>query len=301
MDQVAGKTAFVTGGASGIGLGMAHAFAEAGMQVVIADLQREALDVAQASFADPAAVLTLQLDVTDREAFARAAEAAEARFGPVHLLCNNAGVVVSGPLRQARWGDWDWVLGVNLGGVVNGVQTFVGRMIAHGQGGHIVNTASMSGLLPHPGSASYTTSKAAVIALSEVLASELADQGIGASAFCPGPVATNIAKAGASRPARFGDTGYADADRRRQAEPNRELFCDPLQAGRIVLAGVRANRLYILTHSEFRDGLQARCEAIMASVPDAPANPALVAAYPFLFANPIHGAARDRALGERSA
>jgi NAD(P)-dependent dehydrogenase (short-subunit alcohol dehydrogenase family) len=299
--DIAGRTAFITGGASGIGLGMARAFVEAGMRVVIADLRQDHLDEAMAAFRDPSTVLALKLDVTDRDAFAAAADAAEARFGPVHLLCNNAGVAVAGPLKQARWDDWDWVLGVNVGGVVNGVQTFVGRMLAHGEGGHIVNTASMSGLLPHANTASYTMSKGAVIALSEVLASELGPNGIGASAFCPGPVATNIAKAGETRPARLADTGYAEADKRRQTEVNRDLFMDPLDVGRIVVEGVRENRLYILTHSEFRDGLRARCDAILASVPDVPANPALMAAYPFLMANPIHAAARDRAGKERTA
>jgi len=301
MEQVAGKTAFITGGASGIGLGMARAFAEAGMKVVIADVREDHLEQAEAAFTDPGAVLALKLDVTDRAAFAAAADAAEAHFGPVHLLCNNAGVAVAGPLTQATWADWDWVLGVNIGGVVNGVQTFVGRMLAHGQGGHIVNTASMSGLLPHAGTAGYTTSKAAVIALSEVLASELGPQGIGSSAFCPGPVATNIAKAGETRPAHLAETGYADSDKRRQTEPDRNLFKDPLDIGRMVLAGVRANHLYILTHSEFREGLKARCDAIVASVPDVPSDPALIAAYPFLVANPIHPAALDQFLMERSA
>ena len=301
MEQVAGRTAFVTGGASGIGLGMARAFAEADMQVVIADIRQDHLDAAAARFPDPSRVLGLQLDVTDRAAFAAAADAAEARFGPVHLLCNNAGVAVAGPIRQARWADWDWVLGVNIGGVVNGAQTFVNRMLAHGQGGHIVNTASMSGLLPHGNTASYTMSKGAVIAFSEVLASELGPEGIGVSAFCPGPVATNIAKAGETRPEHLADTGYAEHDKRRQTEVNRDLFMDPLEVGRIVLDGVRANRLYILTHSEFREGLKTRCEAILASVPDAPSNPALVAAYPFLFANPIHAAARDHARKDHAA
>jgi NAD(P)-dependent dehydrogenase (short-subunit alcohol dehydrogenase family) len=301
MEVVAGRTAFVTGGASGIGLGMARAFAEAGMQVVIADIRQDHLDAAAASFPDAARLMTVRLDVTDRAAFAAAADAAEACFGPVHLLCNNAGVAVAGPVRQARWADWDWVLGVNVGGVVNGVQTFVGRMLAHGQGGHIVNTASMSGLLPHANTAGYTMSKAAVIALSEVLASELGPEGVGASAFCPGPVATNIAKAGETRPPHLADTGYAEHDRRRQTEVNRALFMDPLEVGRIVLQGVRENRLYILTHSEFREGLTARCDAILAAVPDAPTNAALMAAYPFLMANPIHAAARDQARKERTA
>src|SRR5205807_1889269 len=127
-----------------------------------------------------------ELDVTDRAAYARAADAAEARFRKIHVLCNNAGVGVVGPTELATFADWDWVLGVNLGGVVNGIVTVLPRIMRHGEGGHIVNTASMSGLVPHPGATLYGTSKGAVVAMIECMRGELEPHGIVCSAFCQG-------------------------------------------------------------------------------------------------------------------
>jgi NADP-dependent 3-hydroxy acid dehydrogenase YdfG len=157
MKNLAGKTAFVTGGASGIGLGIAKALSGAGMNVVIADIRDDHLEAAKAELGVPNRILALKLDVTDRGAFARAADAAEARFGKLHILCNNAGVAVVGPTALATFADWDWVMGVNLGGTINGVVTILPRIRRHGEGGHIVNTASMSGLMPHPGATIYGT------------------------------------------------------------------------------------------------------------------------------------------------
>ena len=147
MEVVEGRTAFVTGGASGIGLGMATAFVDARMNVVIADLRRDHIETALAQL-EGKSVHAIELDVTDREAFARAADEAERVFGNVHVVCNNAGMGILGPVTLARYDDWDWGLGVLLGGVVNGVQTFLPRLLAHGEGGHIVNTSSMAGVLP---------------------------------------------------------------------------------------------------------------------------------------------------------
>ena len=204
MEEVEGKTAFVTGGASGIGLGMATAFVAAGMNVVIADLRpRPHRDAALAELRPGKRVHAIELDVTDRDGFARAADEAERVFGNVHVLCNNAGMGILGPVTLARYDDWDWGLGVLLGGVVNGIQTFLPRMLAHGEGGHIVNTSSMAGVLPIAGAAIYITAKAALIGLSEALRSELAGEGIGVSAFCPGPVQTNIREGGRMRPERY--------------------------------------------------------------------------------------------------
>ena len=202
MEEVEGRTAFVTGGASGIGLGMTTAFVEAGMNVVIADLRRDHIETALERFAGQDSVHSIELDVTDRDGFARAADEAERVFGNVHVLCNNAGMGILGPVALARYDDWDWGLGVLLGGAVNGIQTFLPRMLAHGEGSHIVNTSSMAGVLPIAGAAIYITAKAALIGLSEALRSEVAEQGIGVSAFCPGPVQTNIREGGRSRPER---------------------------------------------------------------------------------------------------
>ena len=169
MQNLPGKTAFVTGGASGIGLGIAKALLGAGMKVVIADVREDHLASATAELGAPERVLALELDVTDRAAYARAADAAEVRFRKIHVLCNNAGVGVAGPTELATFADWDWVLGVNLGGVVNGIVTLLPRIMRHGEGGHIVNTASMSGLVPHPGATLYGTSKGAVVAMIECM------------------------------------------------------------------------------------------------------------------------------------
>ena len=180
MDDLTGKCAFVTGGASGIGFGMAEALAGAGMKVVIADIEANALEQAAAKLkSSGAAVHAIQLDVTDRAAMESAAADAEEAFGAVDVVCNNAGVCWRGFMTDASYDDWDWVLGVNLGGVVNGIRTFVPRLIARGEGGHVVNTASMAGLMASPGNSVYCTSKFAVVGLSEGLRKELAPKGIG--------------------------------------------------------------------------------------------------------------------------
>jgi len=186
MQNLPGKTAFVTGGASGIGLGIAKALLGAGMNVVIADIREDHLAAATAELGAAERVLALKLDVTDRAAYARAADAAEARFRKIHVLCNNAGVGVVGPTELATFADWDWVLGVNLGGTVNGIVILLPRIMRHGEGGHIVNTASMSGLVPHPGATLYGTSKGAVVSMIECMRAELEPHGIVCSAFCPG-------------------------------------------------------------------------------------------------------------------
>ena len=297
MDEVAGKTAFVTGGASGIGLGMAEAFVAAGMNVVIADLRGDHIETALERFVETGArehVHPIELDVTDREGFARAADEAEGVFGSVHVLCNNAGMGILGPVTLARYDDWDWGLGVLLGGVVNGIQTFVPRLLAHGEGGHIVNTSSMAGVVPIGGAAIYITAKAAVIGLSEALRSELAEAGIGVSAFCPGPVQTNIREGGRTRPERYGDSGYAELERELEARPNSPLWMDPRECGERVLRGIRRDDLYIFTHREFREGADERFRAMLASFPDEPLDRERADAIDFLLSNPIFREALER-------
>jgi NAD(P)-dependent dehydrogenase (short-subunit alcohol dehydrogenase family) len=294
MRDLEGKTAFITGGASGIGLGIAKACRRRGMNVVIADIWQEHLDKAAAELGGEG-VLALKLDVTDRAGYARAADAAEAQFGRLHLLVNNAGVATGGPVELATFSDWDWTLGVNLMGVVNGIVTILPRIIAHGEGGHIVSTASMSGYLPHPGSVTYTTSKAAVIAMMEAMRAELEPKGIICSAFCPGPVQSNIAEVGKTRPAELSDTGYADADKKRQQGANlQHLFRPAEEVGERVLEGVLNDELYILTHSEFLDGVRNRTAAMVAAVPNLPENQELKSAYAMLFRNPVHAEEQDR-------
>jgi short-subunit dehydrogenase len=206
----------------------------------------------------------------------------------VHLLVNNAGIGIGGPIALTRFDDWDWGLGVLLGGVVNGILSFLPHIVDHGQGGQIVNTASMAGLLPVSRTAIYSTAKAAVVALSETIREELAEQGIGVSAFCPGPVQTNIRETGRTRPQRYrAGSGLLGLESELEQRPNSPLWMDPRECGERVLRGVRANDLYILTHPEFRDGTAERFDTILASFPDEPPNHERAQAISFLLRNAI--------------
>jgi NAD(P)-dependent dehydrogenase (short-subunit alcohol dehydrogenase family) len=265
---------------------MAQAFVAAGMNVVIADLRPDHIQTAMEDL-ERGRAHAIELDVTDREGFARAADEAERVFGNVHVLCNNAGMGILGSVTDARYDDWDWGLGVLLGGVVNGIQTFLPRMRAHGEGGHIVNTSSMAAVVPVPGAAIYTTAKAAVVGLSESLRSDLSDEPIGASAFCPGPVQTNIREGGRMRPERYRDSGYLELERELEERPNSPLWMDPRECGERVLAGIRRDDLYIFTHREFREGAEERFRAMLASFPDEPLNEERADAIRFLIENPI--------------
>jgi NAD(P)-dependent dehydrogenase (short-subunit alcohol dehydrogenase family) len=294
MQHLSGKGAFVTGGASGIGLGIAKALKKAGMKVAIADIRQDHLDAAVAELGE-GEVLALKLDVTDRDAYAAAADAAEARFGRIHLLVNNAGIGVVGPVELASYGDWDWSLSVNLGGVVNGIVTFLPRILAHGEGGHIVSTASMSGLMPHPGAVIYTTTKAAVIGMMEAMRGELEPKGIVCSAFCPGAVATNIQESGKTRPDKYADTGYAESDKRRQASGGLgHLFMSKEEVGERVRAGIEADELFICTHREFLQGVTERAEAMVAAIPEREENPDYKQMFAMLFRNDIYPAEKAR-------
>ena len=298
MQNLPGKTAFVTGGASGVGLGIAKALLRAGMHVVIADVRDDHLQAAQAELASAERLLALKLDVTDRAAYARAADAAEKRFGKIHLLCNNAGVAVVGPTILATYADWDWVMGVNLGGTINGIVTILPRIQKHGEGGHIVNTASMSGLMPHPGATIYGTSKGAVVSMIECMRAELEPRGIICSAFCPGAVQSDIANAAKNRPAALAETGYAESDKRRQQGGNFfHLYRTKEEVGERVLQGILNDELYIMTHSEFREGVEDRAQAMCAAVPQLPGNEEYKRTFSMLFRNPIHAAEIERQRG----
>jgi NAD(P)-dependent dehydrogenase (short-subunit alcohol dehydrogenase family) len=288
MQNLPGKTAFITGGASGIGLGIAKALLGAGMNVAIADIRDDHLAAAQAELAGGARVLPIKLDVTDRAAFAAAADAAEAKFGKIHVLCNNAGVAVVGPTELATFADWDWVMGVNVGGTINGIVTVLPRILAHGEGGHVVCTASMSGLVPVGGTTIYSSGKAAVTSMMECMRPELEARGVICSAFCPGAVQSNIAEAGKTRPAELADTGYAEADKRRASGGNfMHLFQTKEEVGQRVLEGILNDELYILTHSEFLTGVRERGEATTAAVQThLPENDEYKATFAMLFRNP---------------
>ena len=297
MQNLAGKTAIVTGGASGIGLGICRALLGAGMNVAIGDVQEDALGAAAAMLGNAGRLLAARLDVTDRATFAAFADAVEERFGPIHLLANNAGVVVSGPIEQASFSDWDWVIDVNLRGAVNGIVTILPRMLAHGEGGHIVNTASTSGLLPHPGAAIYVATKSALIGMSEAMRAELEPRGVIVSVLCPGPVQSRITASARNRPAVYAGSGY-------QPEPARPgtdsypWMMSPEEAGELVRDGIERDFLYILTHGEHRKGLEERAAAILAALPDRPVSEEFRAMTSTL-RNPAHAAeiARHRGGG----
>jgi NAD(P)-dependent dehydrogenase (short-subunit alcohol dehydrogenase family) len=279
MRDLRGKTAFITGGASGIGFGMARVFAGEGMRIVLADVEAPALAGATAQLEQTGVeVLGIELDVSDRAAMEDAARRAEASFGHVHLVCNNAGVGAGGPLDRCTYDDWDWVLAVNLDGVINGVQTFARRMREHGQGGHFVNTASMAGLLPSAGLGVYCTTKYAVVGLSECLRLDLAPHGIGVSVLCPGFVSTNIHQAGRTRPARFAHTEFVAAPQlREQRTAMIKGGLDPLIVGAAVRDAVLADELWVLTHPELKPFVAEREESILAAFKQEP-DPERVAA-----------------------
>ena len=280
MENLEGKVAFITGGASGIGLGMAKVFSSAGMKVVIADIRQDHVDEAMGSFdGTGGAIHAVKLDVTDRDAMEKAAEETVQIFGKVHILCNNAGVNLFGPIEEATYEDWDWVLDVNLGGVINGIQTFLPRIKAHGEGGHIVNTASMSGIFVAGGVGIYTTSKFAVVGLTEALCLELRSDKIGVSVLCPGFVNSKIYESGKTRPDRLASSGYTiDGEGLELLKKvHDDIGMDPMEVGRKVLASIRRNDVYIFTHSEFREDIRKRNEALLSAVPDEPPDPRRVA------------------------
>jgi NAD(P)-dependent dehydrogenase (short-subunit alcohol dehydrogenase family) len=291
MEQIDGKVAFITGGASGIGLGLAKVLVQAGARVVLADVRQDHLDEAQEWFAHHGqkdSVLGVRLDVSDREAYARVAQKSLQAFGKLHILVNNAGMGISGSIKDVRFDDWDWGLGVMIGGAINGITTFLPHMLAHGEGGHIVNTSSMAALIPVKNFPIYGTAKMAMIGLAECLRADLADDNIGASAFCPGPVQTNIRESAQTRPEKYRrNSGLALQEQQLQARPNNPLWMDPVECGERILRGIRRNDLYIFTHPEFAEGVEERFEAMGAAFPDEPLNAERANAIRFLLSNPM--------------
>jgi len=267
-----GKTAFITGGVSGIGLGIAQAFAAAGMRLALSYRNTAHRDAAAAWFAANgfAAPLFVSLDVTDRPRFAAVAYEVEAHFGAVHVLVNNAGVSVFGPTDEASYADYDWIMGVNFGGVVNGLVSFLPKIKAHGQGGHIVNVASMAAYLSGPQAGIYTASKFAVRGLTESLRYNLVPHGIGVSLMCPGLTRTNAWDSALKRPDDFADSGFGPVDRGALENFGTafEAGMDPREVGEKTLAGMTANAGLILTHPDFAEDFREIYEDSMAALPD---------------------------------
>jgi NAD(P)-dependent dehydrogenase (short-subunit alcohol dehydrogenase family) len=266
MEDLKGRTAFITGGARGIGLGIGRAFARAGVKLAIADIEPDSLAAAKSELVNLTAVETFKLDVRDREAYASVADETEARLGPVSILCNNAGV---GAATRLTYEFWDWMLGINLNGVINGIQTFLPRMLERGGGGHIVNTASGAGLVAGGSGVMYDTSKFAVVGLSEALRLELEPRRIGVSVLCPGPVRTNIVGNSritqpAARNAEESKTWEAITE---QVTAQLARGVTPDKVGEMVLTAVKENRLYIHTDRVMEKYIKARTKALLDALP----------------------------------
>jgi NAD(P)-dependent dehydrogenase (short-subunit alcohol dehydrogenase family) len=262
MTRFDGKVAVVTGAGSGIGRALALALAREGARVVAADVDgaaaEETLRQAAAVGAEGMAVRT---DVASREEVATLANRVFDRYGRTHLLLNNAGVVVHGGLESATWEDWQWVMGVNLWGVVHGLLAFLPRMIAGGEGGHVVNTASMAGLIASQGLGVYNTTKYAVVGLSETLAKDLRPYGIGVTVVCPMGVATRIRAADRNRPAALRSRAGGDAGE--VTLIGRTL--EPEEVAARTLNAVRAGELYVITHDEAIEPLRRRFQRLEAA------------------------------------
>ena len=268
-----GKTAFITGGASGIGLGIAKVLVARGAKVVLADLRQDHIDDALAEFAGGGksnAVSALQLDVTSRPAYREAAQKMQDEFGGIDILVNNAGVGLEGPVLEATYADYDFGIGVNLGGVINGHVEFVPQMIAHGRGGHIVSTASLAAEVVMPEHlAIYAASKAAVCHYCEAVKGVLGTKGIGVSILLPGPVKSRIHEASQNRPEHLrAESGYSASEERLSRRIVGDDWMDPVEVGNLVADGILSDATYLVTHGVFRPAMQARFDAVMAATPD---------------------------------
>jgi NAD(P)-dependent dehydrogenase (short-subunit alcohol dehydrogenase family) len=273
MIDFAGRTAFVTGGANGVGLGIARALLAEGCKVAIADIRQDSIDKALESF-DNQEAMGIKLDVASRTDFPRAADEVEERLGPVSLLFNNAGINLFQTIDDSSFDDWDWVMGVNLHGVINGCMTFAPRMKARGLGGYIVNTASMASFLAAGAPGIYNTTKFAVRGLSESLRYSLASHGIGVSVLCPGLVKSYIYASDAVRPDGLkGEMKAVDSVAIERMEQLHQHGMEPDVIAARVLDGMRENRAHIFPHPEFRDELEELFGEVLADFRDYPQDP----------------------------
>ena len=279
MRDLAGKTAFVTGGASGIGFALGRAFAKAGMKVMLADIETQALEAAVNSLQGfERNVRGVACDVADPVSVEHASKASYEAFGNVHVVCNNAGVSARGGIDDISLDNWRWVFNVNLMGVLHGIRTFLPHIRAHGLGGHIVNTASMAGMLSGSWFAPYGASKFAVVGMSEALAAQLKPLGIGVTVLCPGFVRTRILESERNRPQRYGPAQTLDpaspaGELARQISERVQSGIDPSDFAAQVLDAIREDELYVFTHSgpEWRSELKKRFDAIQAAMDKAAA------------------------------
>jgi len=264
MESLKDKTAVVTGGASGIGRALCLAFAGEGARIVVADIDEAGMAETAHNVAKAGSkAITVKTDVTRLASVQSLADRAFGEFGRVHLLCNNAGVAVHGSLDSASHRDWEWVLGVNLWGVIHGIEAFVPRMIAQKEPGHIVNTASMAGLIASQGLGIYNTTKYAVVGLSETLQKDLRGYDIGVSVLCPMGVHTQIRQSDRNRPAVLRN---AMTEREDGAVELIGRYLPPEHVADRVLRAIYANRLYVITHEEGRTPLKRRFERMAQAI-----------------------------------
>jgi NAD(P)-dependent dehydrogenase (short-subunit alcohol dehydrogenase family) len=259
LPDLTGKVAVVTGGASGIGKGIATQLVAEGAQVVIADVQRDAMEAAAAEIG----ALGVLTDVSDPASVDALAATVLDQYGAVHVVCNNAGIGPLAPVADLTLDDWRWMIGVNLWGVIHGVHTFLPILKQNRDGGHIVNTASMAGLVAGPRLGAYAAAKYGVVGLSEVLAAELAADNslVGVSVLCPGTVHTNIGMSSRNRPADLPDAGFKDIDIELEDNP-RYRWIYPADAGAVVVRAIKRGDLYALTHPDWYPMVAERHETI---------------------------------------
>ncbi len=289
MENVEGKTAFITGAGAGMGLGMARVFVDNGMKVVITDIRQNALDRAMEYFRarnQENSVHTIRLDVRDRDAFAEAADEAEKVFGNIHILVSNAGVSCGGKLAEVTYEDWDFGFGIKVGGTINAVTTILPRIIRHGEGGHVVATSSTNGFSATPGFGIYCSGMFAIAGMMESLASELDGTNVSASVFFPGPIQTELDVSTTELRREILD---ADSKQALPQPPPEDaelpdfsrVTMSSEEAGHRVLRGIRRNDLFIMTHPEFAAGVKARMDALLRSFPDEPEDPERLKAIQF--------------------
>ena len=260
--DISGKTAIVTGAASGIGLGIATALAEAGANVVMADIQKDAVEQAAHGLSGTnKRVMPVRVDVTLEQSVLDALAQAERNFGKLHIACNNAGVPMHGTkLVDVPPGDWEFVMGVNIWGIIHGIRHFVPAILKHGEDGHIVNTASVAGFQNRRGTnqAPYSMSKYAALSLSEALEHELEGTNVGVSVLCPGPINTNIARGARNRPDHMGGPQIRASDEAVLAERLAATGLDPKKVGERVVEAIRTKTFYAFVGAVPADVIKAR-------------------------------------------
>ncbi|MXP25256.1 SDR family NAD(P)-dependent oxidoreductase [Altererythrobacter indicus] len=266
-----GRTAFITGGASGAGFGQAQVFGRLGCKIAIADIRADAVEKAIGELKNEGITCHgVVLDITDRTAFSRAADEVEAALGPVTMLFGTAGVSIFGPLEKATYADYDWIMDVNFNGVVNLMQTFVPRMIEHGQGGHIVNTASLGCFMASSGAGIYSASKFAVHGITMAMRDALKDYGIGVSVLAPANIKSNIAESVFTRPEKYADSGF-DVDEN-EIKALQEIYSqgmEPEELAGHVKEAIEENRFYIIPYPEAREGMEAIFKQALDALPPA--------------------------------